>query len=77
MSHVDMVKEIIRKNIKDALYGIFGCKNNTNDTTHLLFNQEGVKVFICYKYEYFEVRGLTWGEFKQVEEYYNKLIESM
>ena len=77
MAHVDMVKEVIRENIEDALVGIFDCRNTTNDPTYLLFNQEGVKVFICYKYEYFEVLGLTWGEFKQVEEYYNKLIESI
>ena len=77
MAHVDMVKEIITKNIEDALYGIFDCGNIAGDTMYPLFNEEGVRVFICYDYGYFEVLGLTWGEFKQVEEYYDKLVESM
>lgn len=77
MSHVDMVKEVIKQNIEDALFGIFDCRNTTGDTMYPLFYGEGVVVYICYKYSYFEVLGLTWGEFKQVEEYYNKLIENM
>lgn len=77
MSHVDMVKEVIKQNIEDALFGIFDCGNTTGDAMYPLLNKEGVRVFICYDYGYFEVLGLTWGEFKQVEEYYNKLIENM
>ena len=72
-SKLEIAKEIIKANIKKASCGIFDCRNFTGDRMSNLYDEDGLTIDICYDYDYFEVFGLTYAEFKKLEEYYEKL----
>ena len=72
---VEEVKAVIANNIEDAMYGIFDCRNIVGDPMTTLCEDDGVRVDICYKYEYFEIFGLTDEEFAEVESFYTHLSE--
>lgn len=70
---IEAVKEIIKKNINDAMCGIFCSRNIMGDFMAEIYNRDGVKVDICYGYSYFEIFGLSYEEFEEVEEFYESL----
>lgn len=76
MNRVDNVKKVIDFFYFDANCGIFNSKGIANDTMTTVYDMDGVRVDICYDWDYFEVFGLTETEFGEVEEYYNSLENS-
>ena len=67
---VDLVKNIIKENIKDATCGIYFTRNLAGDRMNTLLNGDQIQIDICYEYQYFEVFGLTDREQKEIEEFY-------
>lgn len=70
---VEIVKKIIRENIHDADCGLFCTRNMFGDVMTELYNKNGIKVDICYRYSYFEVFGLNDNELDEVFDYYDSL----
>jgi len=38
-----------------------------------IYYEDGLQVDICYRYEYFEVFGLSDEEFEALKKYYNRI----
>lgn len=74
---VEKVKEVIKNNIEDALYGIFDCRNIVGDPMETIYDEGGVEIDLCRDYGYFEVLGLTNEEFEEVESFYEGLISKV
>lgn len=75
---VKKVKEVIRDNFVDEYpicinCGIFNTRNFVGDPMYTIYKEDDVSVDVCSAYSYFEVFGLTKEEFKDVEDYYNRL----
>lgn len=70
---VEIVKKIIKENIRDAGCGLFCTRNIFGDVMTKLYDKNGIRVDICYRYSYFEVFGLNDNEFYEVIDYYNGL----
>lgn len=68
---VEKVKEVIKNNIKDASSGIFDCRNIVGDPMETIYDEDGVRIELCRKREYFDVFGLTNKEFAEVESFYD------
>lgn len=73
MSRLDKVKEIIKENYVDC--GLFFTRNFLGDPMNTIYDEDGIIVDICYKYEYFEVFGLNEKEQEELINYYNNLEE--
>lgn len=71
---VEKVKEVIENNIEDASCGIFDCRNIVGDPMETIYDEGGVIIDLCRKWEYFKVFGLTDEEFSEVESFYRDLI---
>lgn len=71
MTKVEKVKEIIKKHY--VPHGIFSCENNAGDSMSTIYASDGLRIDVCFYYEYFEVFGLTDAEFDEVEAYYREL----
>ncbi len=74
---MEKVKEVIKNNIKDASSGIFDCRNIVGDPMETIYDEDGVRVEICRKQEYFEVFGLSNEEFAEIESFYEDLISKV
>ena len=74
MNKLEIAKQIIKENIDDARFGIFGTLNNAGDKMDTLYDEDGLKIDICYGYEYFEVFGLSDNEFADLAEYYSSFL---
>ena len=74
---VEKVKEVIKNNIEDALYGIFDCRNVVGDPMETIYDEAGVGIELCRNWGYFEVFGLTDEEFSEVESFYGDLISKV
>lgn len=73
MSKLETAKDIIRRNIDDGKYGIFNCRNIAGDPMTTIHKEDGLQIDICFRYEYFEVFGLSDDEFSRLVEYYTEL----
>lgn len=71
---VEKVKEVIKDNVKYAMFGIFDCRNIAGDLMETIYDEDGVRVEICRKQEYFEAFGLSNEEFAEVESFYKDLV---
>ena len=74
---VEKVKEVIKNNIEDALYGIFDCRNIAGDQMETIYDEVGIRIDLCRNWGYFEVFGLTDEEFSEVESFYGDLISKV
>jgi hypothetical protein len=74
---VEKVKEVIKNNIEDALYGIFDCRNIVGDPMETIYDEDGIRIDLCRNWGYFEVFGLTNEEFAEVESFYGDLISKV
>lgn len=74
---VEKVKEVIKNNIEDALYGIFDCRNIVGDPMETIYDEGVVRIDICRNWEYFEVFGLTNKEFAEIESFYKDLVSKV
>lgn len=73
MSNLEKAKAIIKKNWENADCGIFDCHNWTGDPMENLYEDDELRIDICWHYSYFEVFGLSEDEFEELEEYYHEL----
>lgn len=73
MTNLEMAKQIIKLNFEDGNCGIFDCRNYVGDPMTNLYKDDEIQIDICYRYNYFEVFGLTAEEFTQLEKYYRML----
>ncbi len=76
MSNLEKAKEIVKEYYVCARCGIFDSRNEVGDSMTTIYDGEGLTIDICYYYEYFEVFGLSNADFKELERYYNSLVES-
>lgn len=74
MKKLDKAKEIIMKEIGNGNCGIFNTRNIVGDSMEEIFNNDGLKIDICRLWKYFEVFGLSDGEFKELEKFYHYQI---
>jgi hypothetical protein len=72
-SKLEIAKEIIKENYKSARCGIFDCRSLVGDTVTNIYHKDGLDIYICYDWEYFEVFGLSTDEFGELVNYYNEL----
>lgn len=70
MNKLEKAKEIIEENYNSADCGIYNARNLGNDLMYDIYDEDGLTIYICYSYRYFEVFGLTEEEFEQLENYY-------
>lgn len=73
---VEKVKEVIKNNIEDALWGIFDCRNVVGDPMETIYDEAGVRIELCRNWGYFEVFGLTNEEFLKVESFYDLISKA-
>ena len=71
MTRLDEVKQVIKMNCKNAMYGIFDTRNAAHDIMTTIYLDDNVQIDICYEYEYFEVFGLSDEEFSELAKFYN------
>lgn len=74
---VEKVKEVIKNNVKHAMFGIFDCSNIAGDLMETIYDEAGVRIELCRNWGYFEVFGLTDEEFSEVESFYEDLISKV
>lgn len=48
---------------------VFDCESLVGDYRDLVYDEDGIKVKVCYYYEYIEILGLSKNEFNQLVEY--------
>ena len=73
ISRIDKVKNVIRDRYPDAMCGLFFTPNLVGDSMATIWEEDGVTIDICYRYEYFEVFGLTEEEENELLAFYNSL----
>lgn len=70
---LERAKKIIEKYWQVARFGIYNTPSLADDKRDTIYEEDGLTVLICYGWSYFEVFGLSLGDFDQLEKYYNKL----
>lgn len=68
-------KEIIKENFGYGNCGLFNSQHFFGDPMDTIYDEDGLRIDICYYYEYFNVFGLNDEEFNELEDYYDKLGE--
>lgn len=75
MTSLEKAKKIIEINYKFAAHGIFNTRNTVGDSMTTIYADEELQIDMCYTYEYFEVFGLSWKDFAELEEFYKSLVK--
>ena len=70
MSKLDKAKEIIKALCPVIRCGIFDCRGFMPDPMETVYDEDGLRIDVCFYYEYFEVFGLTDAEFAELEAFY-------
>jgi len=70
---LEIVKKIIKENIKDYRCGIYDTRNIVGDIMFTKFEGKYFTLDCCYNYSYYELFGTTDEEFKEVKKYYNSI----
>ena len=74
--NIKVVKDIIDRYYDSASCGIFRNKNQFGDPMETVYEENGVKIDVCFYYSYMEVFGLSDEEYKVIDKYYkNKAKE--
>lgn len=67
LDRVQAIKEFIREmNLRQKQ--TFNCRNWVGDPVSLIYNDNDVKIYFCYDYNYLEIIGLTAEEFKRLHD---------
>lgn len=66
-----VAKEVIDEYFQQASCGLFNTRNTVGDHMVNIYDDNGIKIDICFGYEYFEIFGLNDREFKELEAYYD------
>ena len=74
-TNLDKAKEVIKEfvNRYSGFYGLYNTKNTVGDSLENIYNDNDLKIDICYGNYYFEVFGLTEEEFGALKDFYNEL----
>jgi hypothetical protein len=72
LKEFNIVKKIIKENIKDADSGLYDNRNWVGDRMSTLFKGKYFMLDICYYYSYYEIFGTTKIEFNKLHDYYKK-----
>lgn len=75
MSKLEKAKEVVSEHIKDGTCGIYNTCNIMGDHLVPLYSNDGLVIFICYYFSYFEVFGLSDEEFMELVNFYDNLVE--
>lgn len=67
---LEKAKRVIDIYYNAAKRGIFTCKGWSGDDMDTIYSSDEITIDICYRYEYFEVFGLSRDEFEELKEYY-------
>ena len=73
MSKLEIAKKVIKEYYKKAKYGIYNTVNPLGGKMFTIYEDNGLRIEICYKWEYFQVFGLTIVEFRELTDYYCSL----
>lgn len=73
MTNLERAKQIIEENFKYATSGLYDSRNLLGDTMSLIYDGDGLEVYISYEYSYFEVFGLSNEDFDKLQEFYEGL----
>lgn len=71
MTDLEIAKKIIKDNFVPC--GIFNNRNLAGDYMNTLYRSDTLTILVCYRWYYFEVFGLPYSEFKELEQYYEEL----
>ena len=72
MSNLEKAKEIITEYFDDGNCGLFDTQNIVGDDMTLIYAGNGLEIYICFEYSYFEVFGLSDKEFAKLEDWYEE-----
>lgn len=73
MNKLETAKQVIKDNFQSAHLGLFDTRNIVGDPMRTVYHKDGLRIDICYSFEYFEVFGLSFDEFRELEKFYNSL----
>ena len=76
MSKLEIAKKIIKENFRIAYCGIYNTRNIVGDTMQTIYCKDGLVIDVCIFWCYFEVFGLDYADYCDLEEYYYSLRES-
>lgn len=67
MDRLERLKEVLRDN---DLLGeqCFDCESLVGDHRETIYDEDGIKVLVCYYYEYVEILGLSDDEYQSITE---------
>lgn len=69
-TELEMVKDLIKENIDRGDLGLYRTRNLVGDAMSNIYEGEYITLDICYGYAYFEVFGLTEGEWEDLQKFY-------
>lgn len=75
MNNLEKAKEIITEYLDDGDCGLFDTQNLVGDDMTRIYAENGLEIYICFPWGYFEVFGLTDKEFAELEEWYEGMVE--
>ena len=66
MSKIDNLKKFLRTS---GLLGkqVFNCESLVGDEREVVYSKDGVKVLVCYYWDYVEILGLSEAEFNSIK----------
>lgn len=66
MSKIDNLKSFLRNS---DLLGkqVFNCESLVCDTREVVYSKDGVRVLVCYYWDYVEILGLSESEFDSIK----------
>ena len=73
MTNLEIAERIIKDKIMYGRCGIFDTENTVGDPMVNLYNNDGLRIDICYYWEYFEVFGLSEEDFRKLYRYYERI----
>ena len=73
MSKLEIAKKVIKEYYKNARYGIYNTVNPLCGKMSTIYKDNGLRIEICYDWEYFQVFGLKIAEFIELDDYYRLL----
>lgn len=73
--NLDIAKKIIKANYKDFDGGLFDSRNIVGDDMRTIYDKGGLTIDVCDFYEYIEIFGLDYKDFRKLDKYYDGLVK--
>lgn len=70
---LDIAKQIIKEYYDEACCGIYDSRNIAGDPMNSIYDDGELSIDICYYWSYFEVFGLSNGDFTELQKFYDSL----